>query len=362
MSLEPQDMHRFLSGKAKPLDALDWLQNAFLPEVVAILNTTNTRRRLGIYAGEKIPENERNLTDVRNRVSLIVEYELASITSQLLEDYKAPNLFCSYVVANRFPDLEIRQFTGGRGLRFEVKCLQTIAEEKSANFDTIRKDIHPRTDFVVVFLWDWQYDPTDITWDRAVFVHRAYVFHAASLALLRDWYWLNRPPNDLGNGLQGFDLRYAVNCKNGEYNEEEGNYGKLLRIWQEGFAYVPPMSPILSRTIADYLNFKTGAITAGFDSLAHLFLPRLSEQPIVEPITLNHQQIGWTAGNVCFLLSSVIGTRARRTEVLARLTATRVYTMTDKYDWKEYELTQGRLTELRSGKKPKRIIQDQAGN
>lgn len=300
MSLEPQDMQRFLSSEANPLDTIDWLQNAFLPEVVTILNTTNTRRRLGIYAGEKIPENERNLTDVRNRVSLIVEYELASITSQLLEVYNVPNLFCSYVVANRFPDLEIRQFTGARGLRFEVKCLQTIAEEKSANFDTIRKDIHPQTDFVVVFLWEWQYDPTDVTWDRAVFVHRAYVFHAASLALIRDWYWLNRPPNDLGDGLQGFDLRYAINCRNGRYNEEEGNYGKLLRIWQEGFAYAPPMSPMLSRTIADYLNFKTGAISAGFDSLAHLFLPGLSGQAAVEPVTLGEKRIGWTAGDVCF--------------------------------------------------------------
>lgn len=362
MSLNPEDTRRFLSGEAAPLDALDWMQNEFLPEVVAILNTTNTRRRLGIYAGEKIPENERNLTDVRNRVSLIVEYELASITSQLLEDYEVPNLFCSYVVANRFPDLEIRQFTGARGLRFEVKCLQTIAEEKSANFDTIRKDLHPQTDFVVVFLWEWQYDPTDVTWDRAVYVNRAYVFHAATLALLRDWYWLNRPPNDLGDGLQGFDLRYAVNCRNGSYNEEEGNYGKLLRIWQEGFAYAPPMSALVSRTIADYLSFKTGAIAAGFDSLAHLFLPGLSGQAAVEPVALGEQRVGWTAGDVSFLLSSAISTKEQRTEILSGLTATRVYTMTDKYDWKEHELAQGKLTVVRTGKKPKRISQGQAGN
>lgn len=362
MTLNTQDTRRFLAGDADPLDALDWLQNEFLPEVVTILNTTNRRRRLGIYAGEKIPENERNLTDVRNRVSLIVEYELASITSQLLEDYNVPNLFCSYVVANRFPDLEIRQFMGARGLRFEVKCLQTIAEEKSANFDTLRKDLHPQTDFVVVFLWEWHYDPTEVTWDRAVYVQRAFVFHAASLALIRDWYWLNRPPDDLGDGLQGFDLRYAVNCRNGHYNEEEGNYGKLLRIWQEGFAYAPPMSAIVSRTIADYLNFKDGAITAGFDSLAHLFLPGLSGQSAVEPVTLGNQRVGWSAGDVCFLFSSAIGTRAQRTEVLAGLTASRVYTMTDKYAWKEYELASGQFTERRNGKKPKRISQDRGGN
>lgn len=362
MTLDPKDTSRFLAGEADPLAALDWMQNTFLPEVVTVLNTTNRRRRIGIYAGEKIPENERNLTDVRNRVSLIVEYELASITSQLLEDYNVPNLFCSYVVANRFPDLEIRQFTGERGLRFEVKCLQTIAEEKSANFDTLRKDLHPQTDFVVVFLWDWQYDPTDISWDRAVYVHRAFVFHAASLALIRDWYWLNRPPEDLGDGLQGFDLRYAVNCRNGSYNEEEGNYGKLLRIWQDGFAYEPPLSPIVSRTIADYLSFKTGAITAGFDSLAHLFLPGLSGQPTVEPIARGDDRVGWSSGDICFLFSSAVGTAKQRKAILTSLTATRVYTMTDKYAWKEYELAGGELKEIRNGKKPKRISQGQGGN
>jgi hypothetical protein len=362
MPLDPQNTRRFLAGEADSLATLDWMQDEFLPEVVTVLNTTNRRRRIGIYAGEKIPENERNLTDVRNRVSLIIEYELASITSQLLEDYNVPNLFCSYVVANRFPDLEIRQFTGERGLRFEVKCLQTIAEEKSANFDTLRKDLHPQTDFVVVFLWGWRYDPTDVSWDRAVYVQRAFVFHAASLALMRDWYWLNSPPDNLGGGFQGFDLRYAVNCKGGIYNEEEGNYGKLLRIWQEGFAYAPPMSPMVSRTIADYLNFKTGAITAGFDSLAHLFLPGFSGQAAVSPITLGTQRIGWMSGDICFLLSSTIGTKKQRTAVLAGLTATRVYTMTDKYAWKEYELAEGELTEIRNGKKPKRISQGQGGN
>lgn len=362
MTLDPETMRRFLACEADPLATLDWMQNEFLPEVIATFNTTNRRRRLGIYAGEKVPENETNLTDVRNRVSLIVEYELASITSELLENYKVPNLFCSYVVANRFPDLEIRQFTGARGLRFEVKCLQTIAEEKAANFDTLRKDLHPQTDFVVVFLWEWQYDPTEVTWDRAVYLQRAFGFHAASLATMRDCYWLNSPPDDLGDGFQGFDLRYAVTCRDGRYKEEEDNYGKLLRMWQEGFAHAPAMLPLLSRTIADYLNFKAGAVTAGFDSLAHLLLPGLSGQLTVEPVTLDGERIGWTAGDVCFLTASAIRARKRRREVLAVLTATHVYTMTSKYAWREYELAGGELTEVRNGKKPKRISQGQGGS
>src|SRR5712691_11550809 len=79
------DLRTYLLGQREPLSTLDWLQETFLPSVLKQLNTAGVRRRLGIYGGEKIPENERNLTDVRNRVSLIVEYETARIASRILE-------------------------------------------------------------------------------------------------------------------------------------------------------------------------------------------------------------------------------------------------------------------------------------
>jgi hypothetical protein len=126
------------------------------------LNSTDVRQRIGLYAGERIPQNERNLTDVRNRVSLIIEYEMARIATRILERAEIGDLFWSYVVANRFPDLEVRHNSGRRGLRVEVKCLQTLAEEKAANFDTLRKDIHPQTDFLVVFLWEWRGDRSEV--------------------------------------------------------------------------------------------------------------------------------------------------------------------------------------------------------
>ncbi|MDZ8184231.1 MAG: N-6 DNA methylase [Nostoc sp. ChiSLP02] len=358
MVFTPESLRTFLKGESNPLDTLSWLTDFFLPEVVKRLNETDVRRRLGIYAGEKIPENERNLTDVRNRVSLIIEYELARLATRILEDYEIEDIFWSYVVANRFPDLEVRTSSGSRGLRVEVKCLQTIAEEKSANFDTLRKDIHPRTDFVIVFAWDWRADPEGVTWDRAPFIHHAYAFHASSLALLRDWYWLNCPPKDLGNGLQGFDLRYAVNCKGGKYNEEEGNYGKLLRIWQEGFQYEPPESDIVHRTIADYLAFKNGVIKAGLDTLAHLLLPGLSGNTEVVAVLYENEPVGWQSGEVCFLSSSAVSTQKKQNLVLSQLTVSKVYLLTDKYAWREFEYKKGKLTLKRTGKKPKRLIQE----
>lgn len=355
MTLEPEDLRRFLTGRAEPLDTLTWLADTFLPYITEQLNSCDVRRRLGIYAGERIPENERNLTDVRNRVSLILEYEIARTATRLLESKEVSDLFWSYVVANRFPDLEVRNNAGERGLRIEVKCLQTLAEEKSANFDTLKKDLHPTSDFVVVFLWEWRYDADAIRWDRAPTVLRAFVFHAASLAVLRDWYWLNQPPTELGNGRQGFDLRFAVNCRNGKYNEEEGNYGKLLRIWQRDFRYQPPMTPVIGRTIEDYLEFKNLAISSGFDTLAHRFLPTLSGDPSVVAVNYDGAVIGWRAGEVAFIPASLIRAAEDRKNIITTIPATRIFALNDKYAWVEYRSEAGTLTQVSKGNKPKKI-------
>ena len=79
------ELREYLTGEQQPLVTLSWLRDAFLPAIIEDLNSTDVRRRLGIYAGEKIPENERNLTDVRNRVSLIIEYEMARIATRFLD-------------------------------------------------------------------------------------------------------------------------------------------------------------------------------------------------------------------------------------------------------------------------------------
>ncbi len=363
--MQSAEIREYLTGQREPLQTLAWLRETFLPVVINDLNSIDVRRRLGIYEGEKIPENERNLTDVRNRVSLIIEYEMARVATRILEHAEIQDVFWSYVVANRFPDLEVRHISGRRGLRVEVKCLQTLAEEKSANFDTLRKDIHPNTDFLVVFLWEWRHDPTEITWDRAPQIVKVYVFHAASLAHLRDWYWLNKPPRTLGDGLQGFDLRYAVNCTNGKYNEEEGNYGKLLRIWQEGFEYEPRKSDMMEQTISDYLVFKTDAIVSGLDTLANTFLPGLSGDVEVAPIIYHDIRVGWKAGKTAFLMKSHLSKRDDKQAILTLASCERVYLLSDKYAWVEYHYEDATLKEVRRGSKPKRLhsqvrVRDQA--
>ena len=190
--MQPEHMRRVLSGQAEAQPTLDFLIDEFIPAVIAKLNEPETRRRMALYGGDRIPEHERNLTDVRNRMSLLIEYKLAWIGNDILEEHGIKDLFWTNVVANRFPDLELRDVEGTRGVRIEVKCLQAIAEEKSANFDTLKKDLNPKTDYVVVFIWEWFRDEAAVAWDRAPKILRAFVFHASSLAELRDYNWLKQ--------------------------------------------------------------------------------------------------------------------------------------------------------------------------
>jgi hypothetical protein len=292
------NLRDMLLAHGGPIKVAESMRAEFLPALIERLNTPDARRRLALYSGDRIPENERNLTDVRNRVSLIIEYELARFANDILAEHGITDIFWCYVVANRFPDLEVRDSSGKRHLRIEVKCLQSIAEEKSANFDTLKKDIHPDTDFVVVFVWEWDYDTKTYSWNRAPRILSHFVFHAYSLASLRDQYWLNRPPAKLAGGYQGFDLRYAVNCTKGVYNQEEGNYGKLLRIWQQDFPHRLPQSDLLDDTEREYVRFRSEVVFAGFQQLTLRHLPVLSESDKIQAIIHQGAEVGAYAGDV----------------------------------------------------------------
>lgn len=342
-----------LGTGVSPVQIAQWLRSTYLPLLIDRFNHDDCRKRLGLYQGERIPDNERNLTDVRNRVSLIIEYELARLSNHMLSDAGENNLFWSYVVANRFPDLEVRRPDGTRCLRIEVKCLQSIAEEKSANFDTLKKDINPATDFVVVFIWEWGYaDSALFGWDRAPRILNCYVFHASSLAELRDAYWLNKPPENLGGGFQGFDLRFAVNCAAGVYAEEEGNYGKLLRIWQADFPHRPPATPALQDTENEYLRFKKSVILDGFWSLCQYHLPRLSQQSQITQISANGEAVGAKAGDFGFFTKLLVN----NSDITSLMIANGIHygvAMTEKYVCTGMVLTGTRTAPAFNQKKPK---------
>ena len=356
----PPEVREHLMGR-KPADqTLTFLSDQFMPEVLKRLNDVGTRRRMALYGGDRVPVNERNLTDVRNCMSLLIEYKLAWTSNDILKDSGIDDVFWTNVVANRFPDLEVRDLKGTRGVRIEVKCLEAIAEEKSANFDTLKKDLNPNTDYVVVFIWEWFRDKAAIAWDRAPKILQVFIFHAASLAEIRDYNWLNNPPGDLGNGFQGYDLRFAVNCRDGVYNEEEGNYGKLMRIWSNEAKYSGKLTPLLERTIKSHGEFEDFVLWSGFEVLSQEVLGKVAGDELKS--LAGKICPGFRKGDFGIVFKRRAYSVNDQKRVAKENALKRMILLTDKYQWVDIGIEGGRLEKLADGKKPKYLITHLSGS
>ncbi len=353
--MDKQELVKTLRAEKSPVEIAKWLREYYFPEIVERFNSESSRKRFGLYKNEQIPSNERNLTDVRTRLGVLIEFELARISNELLPEYGIDDIFWSYVVANRFPDLEIRENDGNRLLRLEIKCLQCVAEEKSANFATLIKDINPNTDYVIVCLWDWNEDgKSQCNWDSSPMIHKIYVFHAYSLAMLRDTYWLNKPPANLGNGYQGFDVRFAVTCAESIFSKEQGNYGKLTRIWKEDFAYRPIETPELLDTEAEYLIFQKEIIKKGFEILAKRQLKELTGDTKVDYLIYNSNVIGLSSDDIAYTMESMRPNKAEQIANKNRLST--IVAMTEKYRSTVYHIDANGVQELARNEKPKNVV------
>lgn len=355
--MKSAELTAYLSATESPSATLAWLRERLIPSVRDAFNNPSSARRLGLYLGDKLPDNERNLTDVRNRVSLIVEYDVARLINDLLHRARIEDMFVAHIVANRFPDLEIRNDSGKQGLRFEIKCLEAVAEEKSANFDTLKKDIDPDRDFLLVFLWGWEEERVSGTkWERAPQIIKVFAFHAASLSSLRDYYWLMNPPSDLGRGHQGFDLRHAVNCKRGRYHVEEGNCGKMLRMWGDADVLPSTSGALLRETRDMYVRFKNDVVRCGFDMISKKYLPKVSRGGgTVEAYAFKGRPLGWSLGRTAFIIRSEIvrPPRVPEASILLEGEIDQLLVFSDRYSWKEYRRSGERAVGGKEGNKPK---------
>ncbi len=353
--MDKEELIKILHATESPDKIAKWLRKQYFPEIMNRYNLEASRKRFGLYRNEQIPSNERNLTDVRTRMGVLIEFELARLSNEILPELGIEDVFWSYVVANRFPDLEIRENNGNRLLRLEIKCLQCIAEEKSANFDTLIKDINPNTDFVIVCLWDWDDGGNDTCqWDLAPKLFKMYVFHAYSLAQLRDTYWLNKPPADLGTGYQGFDVRYAVTCTDSVFSKEQGNYGKLTRIWKKDFAYRPVETPALLDTEAEYIKFQREIIRVGFEILAKKQLSELRNGEI-SYIVYEGQNIGYAVEDVGYVMKAMRKSKVQEIALQNRLSI--LVSMTEKYRSTIYKMQPDSIDELAKNEKPKNVVE-----
>lgn len=82
---------------------LEHLNDDLLPTLVVALNTHVSPQHFGklSLSAEPIPLNERNLTDTRTRIGVLLEYALAF---QLHEVLKGGTYTAGFLVANQFPD------------------------------------------------------------------------------------------------------------------------------------------------------------------------------------------------------------------------------------------------------------------
>lgn len=357
--MDTEEMNEFLGGQKSVQDTLDWLRKKYLPRVQENFNSEDSRKRIALYQGETIPQNERNLTDVRTRMGILIEFELTRISNDLLKQNEIDSLYWTYVVANRFPDLEVRDRTGARKLRLEIKTLQCIAEEKSANFNTLIKDIHPETDYLIVCLWDWNIEKSsNYNWDSAPFIHNIYVFSAYHLAKLRDFYWLNNPPKDLGNSIQGFDARFAVTGKDSIFSKEQGNYGKLMRLWKEDFQYIPPTSSLMKDTIKNYVEFQQEVLWLGFKILADSQCNYMYPDREVTEICEKGKIVGYKSLDFACILASRIDKSSpikKMNEFMINHKLNTLVKFTDKYRVTIYLMQEGKVVIIVKDIKPKNI-------
>ena len=211
------------------------------------MNNDTLPSAVALFPQDVLPSNQRNLTDVRTRIGILLEYEFAkAIIASLTSAVKAQGVALTYVIANQFPDLAFRAPDGRIGVRFEMKAIEATAEENSANFSTLIKDIRKGTDFVVVLLWEWRQD--NLGTKKYPHIYGCFVMDAYQLAQMRDFKWLNSPPSGLRSARQGFDLNFAVNARVDSYNKEEGNFGKLMRIFDRETQDLLPESLDLGKT------------------------------------------------------------------------------------------------------------------
>ena len=245
-----------------PEAVLTYLGEELIPQAISIMNNDTLPLAVALFPNDALPTNQRNLTDVRTRIGILLEYEFAkAVTASLPSAVKEQGVALTYVIANQFPDLAFRAIDGRIGIRFEMKAIETIAEEKSANFATLIKDIRKDTDFVVVLLWEWRQHKSGSK--KFPHIDSYFVMDAYQLAQMRDCNWLNNPPAGLQSARQGFDLTFAVNAKAGSYNKEEGNFGKLMRIFDRQHQAMLPDSVSLGKTLERYYLFTEEAARLG---------------------------------------------------------------------------------------------------
>ena len=337
-----------------PEKLINYLRNDLLPKATALMNNKVLPKYVPLFPEDRLPTNQRNLTDSRTRIGVLLEYEFAKAVNEVLEPVicqEEPVL--TYVVANQFPDLAFRSSEGRLGVRFEMKAIQTIAEEKSANFSTLIKDIRNGADFVVVLLWEWQPHQTKDL--KFPFICDFSVMDAYQLATIRDCYWLNSPPIGLESARQGFDLTFGVNAREDSFNKEEGNYGKLMRIFDSKYEQYLPNDVRESETLKAYYQFRKDAICLGLQHVVADIAQEAAEgnsgssQLVSNALPVKFVVTRNSAHLTIIGFQSLVGVKQRTLEIMREYQAGVALILNEKFSWQVRDASWNRID---GGSKP----------
>jgi hypothetical protein len=340
---------------------VDLLNSGLMDKCVEQVNRDFSLPLLSKLPEERLPTHQRNLTDVRTRIGVLLEYSFALALQDALRKGGTADYRASFVVANQYPDLVIRDAVSQPAVRIEMKTLELVSEEKSANFDALIRDVHPQKDILCVLMWEWDEEDLSGTTVKFPEVKRGFAFEAYPIARVRDLGWLSQRR---AGQVKGIDVTGPVVGDAQSLREEEHNMGKLMRILGDGEADALPDDLAMHRAVESYREFKNYTISAG---LAHNAVRLLKELGIVS-------QADTAFSHSTSLVQSVaLGTRedGEKGVVVAaagRITDGRlkaygeslreagtdpalVLVFNEKFNWSVYDFDGSSLKRLDSGKK-----------
>lgn len=344
---------QILNGTSRDSRAIQTCLDELLTKATTLMNSHTLPMAVPLFPDDVLPTNQRNLTDVRTRIGVLLEYEFAkAVNASLPPEVTREGLALTYVIANQFPDLAFRSSRGELGIRFEVKAIEAIAEEKSANFSTLLKDVRKETDFVVTLLWEWQQHHTRNL--RFPQIHAFFVMNAYHLAQMRDCNWLNNPPKALQSARQGFDLTFAVNAKGDSFNQEEGNYGKLMRIFDSKHQHLLPTEVQQSDTLRTYYQMTQEVARLGLVQVATNIATAAAGQAgnisIVEANSLPVRfVIERDEGRLLIMGGRVMPRKSQARETMNHHLAHHALLLSEKFSWAVYDADWNRID---GGRKP----------
>lgn len=85
-----EELIKILHATETPDKIAKWLREQYFPEIMNRYNSEASRKRFGLYRNEQIPSNERNLTDVRTRMGVLIIKcnEIASMNWRKMKSLK----------------------------------------------------------------------------------------------------------------------------------------------------------------------------------------------------------------------------------------------------------------------------------